>query len=67
LQSRAIDNLGRFSSALQAELAEELPVLDEKWHIMWTHFEHSFGATAFTVPVAKTRIKKARIVGTQFP
>ena len=62
LQSRTIDNLRCFRSTLQAEFTEELSVLDEKWHVVWTHFKYSFGTTLLPMSIAKTRIKKARIV-----
>ena len=63
LESRTIDDLWRFRCALQAELAEELSVLDEKRHIVWAYFKYGFGPTLLPVSIAKARIKKARIVG----
>ena len=47
LESRPVDDLRRFRSALQAEFAEELSVLDEERHIVWTYLEHGFGTTMF--------------------
>jgi hypothetical protein len=63
LQSRTIDDLRCFRSALQAEFAEELSVLDEKRHIVWADLKYGFGTTLFSVSIAKARIKKARIMG----
>jgi len=63
LKSCTIDDLGRFRGALQAELAEELSILDEKRHVVWTHLKYSFGTTLFSVSIAKARIKKAGIMG----
>jgi hypothetical protein len=63
LESGTIDNLRRFRSALQAEFAEELSILDEKRHIVWTYLKYGFGTTMFSVSIAKAGIKKARIMG----
>jgi hypothetical protein len=63
LERCPIDDLRRFRSALQAELAEELPIFDEKRHVVWTHLKYGFRTTMLSVSITKARIKKTRIMG----
>jgi hypothetical protein len=67
LESRTIDDLRCFRSALQAEFAEELSILDEKRHVVRTYFQYGSGPTMSFVSIAKARVKKARIMGAQLP
>jgi hypothetical protein len=67
LECRTVDDLGRFRSALQTEFAEELSILDEERHVVRAHLQDGFGTTLLPLSIAKTRIKKAGIVGTQLP
>jgi hypothetical protein len=60
----AIEPLWYVERIFEAELTEELPIFNKKWHIVWSNFQDGFRAMLLTVSIAEARIKEASIVRT---